>query len=237
MKEDKKAFPYKPPSKKVQEKYKRIFTLTSPIGERPCKFIFDRLLSIILIFATLPFFIVILIAYFINGVIYPEDKGSIFAPYIAITRSRKFKKLKFRLVKECLIDNGKRKAGDYKAYPSERNPKNLTHIGKFLKRHYLDEFPQIFNVLKGDISFVGPRPLAFHHYRRDIRQGNVARKLIKAGIFSESHTRKGTPYFGKAELEYEYIEKYMTFPAFKLLWHDITIMARGIKMILEGKNY
>lgn len=237
MKEDGKVFPYKPPSKDVKERYKGIFALKEPLRERICKLIFDKLFSLIAIIVASPIFIAILIAYFLDGIIHPEHKGSIFAPYIASTCGRKFNKYKFRLAKESLVDHEARKRGDYRAYPSQFKPANLTRVGKFLKKYYLDELPQIFNIFKGDISFVGPRPFAWEHYQRDLSQGNVARKLQKAGLFSYSHTRKGTPDFGKPELDYDYMEQYMKLSALSLLWTDIKIMAKGIKMILEGKGY
>ena len=237
MKEDKRAFPYKAPSNKIQEKYSHIFALKEAPKERISKLIFDKAISLIAIFLLWPLFVVILIAYFLDGFIHHEHRGSIFFSYIASSRGKKFKKYKFRLVKDILIDKDLMSQGDWRAYPSERKPQNLTCIGKILKKYYLDELPQVFNIIKGDISLVGPRALAWHHYQRDIKQGNIARKLLKAGIFSESHTRKGTRLFGKPQLEYEYIDKYMKFSSLKLLATDFRIISRGIKMILEGKGY
>ena len=236
-KEDKRAFPYKPPSRKIQQMYGWIFTLKEAPKERISKLLFDKIASLTAIFLLWPIFVIILIAYVLDGFIHPQHRGSVFLSYIASSRGKKFKKYKFRLVREELIDKNLRNEGDWRAYPSERQPQNLTCIGKFLKKYYLDELPQVFNIIKGDVSFVGPRALAWHHYQRDIKQGNIARKLLKAGIFSESHTRKGTRLFGKPQLEYEYIEKYMKFSPWQLLWTDFRIISRGIKMILEGKGY
>lgn len=235
--DESKHFPYKGPDSKTKNRYKEIFELKEPLEERPVKLIFDKIFSLIVIVSILPFFIMIVTAYFIDGLIHPQHKGSIFASYRASSCGRKFIKYKFRIAKESLIDKEARKRYDWQAYPSEYKAKNLTYVGRFLKKYYLDELPQIYNIFKGEISFVGPRALAWHHYERDIRQGNIARKILKAGLFSDSHTRKGTSYFGRPELEYAYIEKYMTYSAPALLWTDLKIIGRGIKMILEGKGY
>jgi lipopolysaccharide/colanic/teichoic acid biosynthesis glycosyltransferase len=236
VQEDKKAFPYKPPFKKIKDRYRKIFSLKKPLKERPSKFIFDRVFSLIAILLASPLFLLIFIAYFLEGVIDSQNRGPIFAPYTASSGGKKFRKYKFRVAKGTLFKQKAVMKGDYRKYPSEYVKKNLSPVGKFLKDYYLDEFPQIFNILKGDMSFVGPRPLAWHHYLRDMKQGNIARRVLKGGLFSDSHTRKGTPDFNKPELDYDYIEKYMKFSALLLLWVDIKIIARGIKMILEGKG-
>ena len=238
MKENKKAFPYKGAPKRIKEKYKVVFALKKPLKERLSKSIFDKIFATMIIILSIPVFAIIYFAYFLNALIYPEDKGPVIFSYVASSCGKVFHKHKIRVVKvnKEIVERA-RKSPFYSAYPSEWKQENLTHVGKFLKRCYLDELPQIFNVLKGDISFVGPRSLAWRHYKKDIENGNINRKVLKAGLFSESHVRKGTPYFCDPDLEYGYIEKYMKLPALALLWTDIKIIARGIKMILERKGY
>lgn len=237
MQEDKLAYQYKGPDKALRERYADIFTLANPLPDRPSKLVFDKIISLAIIIAVLPLLAIFFSAFLVYFMLFPEDRGPVFTSYVASSRGRKFIKYKFRITKSELVDNAMLKIRDYRAYPSERKPENLTRIGRFLKRRYLDEFPQLFNIFKGDMSLVGPRALAWHHYLRNLREGDVSRKILKAGLFSESHTRKGTPFFGKPELEYQYIEKYMTATGAELLKLDISIIARGVRMILEGKGY
>lgn len=202
---------YPAPDERLKKRYKEIFALKEPLSDRPLKLLFDKAFSLLMIFILSPIFVIIFAAYIIDALIHPKHKGPFFGSYVASSTGKKFMKYKFRVAK-------------------------ISPIGWFLKKYYLDELPQIFNVLKGDISLVGPRPLAWNDYLKDIERGNITRKILKAGIFSQTHVHKGTHNWGNIDLEYGYVEKYMKLPQLSLIWLDITIMARGLRMILEAKG-
>ncbi|MFH1148085.1 MAG: hypothetical protein V1736_10320, partial [Pseudomonadota bacterium] len=75
-----------------------------------------------------------------------------------------------------------------------------------------------------------------HHYQRDLEQGNVTRYLLKGGLLGLGHVMKGTPEFGNPMYEYEYADRYLKLSPFGLLWLDLKIIGRGIKVILQGKG-
>ena len=220
----------------IREKYKEIFALKEPLKERPCKVIFDRCCSIIAIFFALPVFILIFCAYAIDSLIHSEHRGSLFISYFSSDRGKKFIKYKFRVSKSCLIDKDLREKYDFKAFPLEI-PGNLTCVGKFLKKGYLDELPQLFNIAKGDMSFVGTRAMSWESYQTLLRSGYVHKRVLKASLWSETDTRKGMPDFRNLDLEYGYIKKYMESSAWRLFLVDLRIIARGLKQNIEAKGY
>ena len=194
------------------------------IFKRFCDFVFSFLLIIILI----PFFLLI-------GIIIKIDsKGSIFYIQKRIGKNNKtFSCYKFRtmhpeakyLLKEILIKNP-----NYKSEFAETrkiiNDPRITNVGKFLRFSSLDELPQIFNVAKGDMSFIGPRPIV----KTEIKKyGKDFKKVfsIKPGISGlwQVSGRNNLSYHKRVELDIFYSENI----SFLL---DIKIFIKTIYIIL-----
>lgn len=235
--EPSKAFPYKKPSKRIRQKYSYIFNEQFIIQKKYYKLIFDKIIAVLLLIITLPIIIFLKLAFIIEGLVVPENKGPMFFSYNAVSQGKIFPKYKIRLIKTKYIDPEGAKLGDWIAYSAEWNEDSRTIVGAFVKKFYLDEIPQLWNVLRGDMSIVGPRPLAVIHYERDLAQGNVSRKLLKGGLLGLGHIMKGKPEFGNSIYEYLYIDQYIKRSELELLWLDLTIIWRGILLILKGGGH
>ncbi len=231
------AFPYTPPTEEIKEKYREIFELNQPIKIRFLKLVFDKLVALVLLILFSPAIIILLIFNFIEGVLIPENRGPLFFYYNAVSQGRIIKKWKIRLIKTSYIDKELQAKGDWYAYKNEWMPEARTNLGAFVKKFYLDEIPQFYMVLKGDMSIVGPRPLAIHHYERDLAQGNVTRKLIRGGLLGYGHVRKGTPEFGKPIYEYEYVYRCLHYSSWKLFLTDLYVIWKGIVVMLKGGGH
>lgn len=234
--EPKEAFPYKPPTEELKARYRELFELKKPIKVPVTKLIFDKITALIILLCSLPTIALLMLFNWIEGILVPENKGPLFFYYNAVSRGRVFKKYKIRLIKEKFIDKELQAKGDWHAFQNEWDPAARTNLGKFVKKFYLDEIPQFYNVLKGDMSIVGPRPIATHHYERDLAQGNIPRSLIRGGLLGYGHVRKGTPEFGKPEYEYEYVHRYLHYSPTRLLLLDLYIIGKGIKVMIKGKG-
>lgn len=109
------------------------------------KRLFDIIFSLFGIIVFLPLIIVVSI------LIKLSSKGPVFYRPLRVGKNgKKFRVLKFR----TMIEDAEKKGGPSTAYEDER----LTRIGIFLRRYKIDELPQFFNILIGQMSFVGPRP-------------------------------------------------------------------------------
>lgn len=232
-----KAFPYKPPTIEIKRKYSYIFASQFSFQNRFLKLVFDKLIALFFLSTTLPIIIFLKLAFIVEGFVIPENKGPMFFSYNAVSKGKVFPKYKIRLIKTKYIEPEGAKKGDWIAYSAEWNEDSRTYVGAFVKKFYLDEIPQFWNVLRGDMSIVGPRPLAVIHYERDLAQGNITRKLLKGGLLGLGHIMKGKPEFGNPIYEYEYIDQYTKRSELGLLWLDLTIIWRGILLILKGGGH
>lgn len=235
--EPKEAFPYMPPTDEVRLKYQHIFELDASLPPRFFKVLFDKVVAFFLLVLAAPILLLVKIAYLIEGIFIPENAGPMLFYYNAVSAGKIIPKYKIRLIKTKYIDPEGAKRHDWIAYSAEWNSDSRTIVGQVAKKFYLDELPQFWSVLMGDMSIVGPRPLSVLHYERDKAQGNVTRSLLRGGLLGLGHINKGTSEMGNSVYEYEYVDEYLKRSSFGLLKLDLWIVWRGIVIILKGGGH
>jgi lipopolysaccharide/colanic/teichoic acid biosynthesis glycosyltransferase len=235
--EPKEAFPYKAPTDEIRKNYRHIFNLQEPLGVRFSKRLFDIILSTVLLVFAAPVLLLLKIAFLIEGWLIPENAGPMFFYYNAVSAGRIIPKYKVRLIKSKYIDSEGARRHDWIAFSAEWTPESRTLVGGFVKKFYLDELPQFWSVLKGDMSIVGPRPLSVLHYERDKAQGNVTRFLLKGGLVGLGHVNKGTSEMGNPAYEYVYVDEYLKRSSLGLLMLDCWVIWKGILIVCKGGGH
>lgn len=190
------------------------------IDQRIVKRTCDIVLSLLGIIIASPFMLLIAIA------VKLYDGGPVFYKQERLTRDGKpFMIYKFRSMGMDSEKHGARLAA--------KGDKRVTPVGKVIRNIHFDELPQLFNILKGDMSMVGPRPerqAISDEYEKEIPEF-VLRTKVKAGLtgYAQVYGKYNTTPYDKLKLDLTYIENYS-------LWLDIKIMLLTFKILFVKEN-
>lgn len=192
------------------------------------KRIFDISASLV---AIVVFFLLMVI---VAIIIKCDSKGPVLYKSKRVTKDgREFKMYKFRSMKdkadeqlEEVLCNNETCGATFKM---ENDPR-ITRFGRFLRRSSIDELPQLFNILKGDMAFVGPRP----PLPREVEQYTDYQKqrlLVKQGLTCiwQSSGRSNTTFEQQVEMDLEYVRK-------RGFWMDLKLILKTVPAVLCGKG-
>lgn len=160
-----------------------------------------------------------------------EDGGPAFYSQERIGyRGRPFKLYKFRsMVPQAEHDDN--------PHLCEENDNRLTRVGRFLRDHHLDEFPQLWNIFIGDMSFVGPRPERKFFIDQIMEHDPRYEQLyaVRPGIFSMATLYNG--YTDTLEKMLRRLEMDLDYVAHRTFWLDLKIIWLTTVSILSGKKF
>lgn len=208
----------------------------SPVPRPVLKRLTDKVLSGIMMILCSPLFLVVTVLIKLSGIFKLEDTGPVFRYEYRISKGKKFKFYKFRFIKQGILEKEKSIRLRDRAKRLEKDI-YCTNVGKYLKKVYLDELPQLYNIWSGEMSLVGPRPFPVDDYENDLKKGDVRKKVILAGLTGLVQINKGSKN-GRSdfELDNEYIRKSRTLNPYRLWLYDIQIMVRTLWIIFQGKG-
>lgn len=185
-------------------------------GQRFMKRLFDIMVSLIgIVVCALPM-LVIAVA------IKAEDGGPVIFKQKRVTlHERVFNIYKFR----SMVPDAEK---DDRVIPASENDPRITKVGIVIRKLRLDELPQLFNILKGDMSLVGPRPERVEHHEAYTRQipEFPYRTKVKAGLtgYAQVMGKYNTSPYDKLLLDLEYIQNFSFFLDFRLLLLTVKII-------------
>lgn len=201
------------------------------MSDQYCKRLADIFISAILLIVLLPLFVLVAI------LIKLTSKGPIFYEWKILGLNKKpFNSYKFRTMvehaeeieKQLRQENINEMKGVY--FKLKKDPR-VTPIGRVLRKLSIDEFPQLYSVIKGDMSLVGPRPVRIVE-KDELKDWHERRFCVRPGVTSPwvvSGKNKINDFDDIARLDLSYIDKWS-------LWLDVKVLIKTIPIILFGKN-
>lgn len=192
------------------------------------KYFFKRLIDICIGLVALPFVLLVIIIF--APIIYFTDRGPVF--YNANRAGKDYKPFKMFKLRSMYVNSPDLKNADGSTFNSDNDPR-VTPIGRFMRKTSLDEFPQFLNILKGDISFIGPRPKLYcpEKYPDGLPEYMKKSFSVKPGVtgYAQAYYRNSITNEEKFKWDGYYAENV----SFMM---DVKIIFKTIKSVLFREN-
>jgi lipopolysaccharide/colanic/teichoic acid biosynthesis glycosyltransferase len=209
---------------------------SGPIAYPASKRALDKAVALGLLVLLSPLIAVVVVAMTLDMLLVPADRGGFLYREKRMSGGREFRLLKFRTVRRAAIRS--QAGGEAHARLLEADTQNLTWAGRrILKPWYLDEIPQLLNVLGGDMSLVGPRPWPPSLVEQQLASGLDYRNHITAGWTGPAQVQKDlTGPESYAALDLQYVEACRTWRSGRLLRYDPSLLWQTVRLLARGEG-
>lgn len=201
----------------------------------PVKRFFDIVVCILLAPPALIFICSASLALFLEHLLRGHIHDGIFYSETRVSAGEKFKLYKFNIFSAGIIAQMQSSHTFIHTKDLERNG-SLSFVGWCLKQTYLDELPQLWCVMKGDMSIVGPRPVNTEVYERFMREGYREKSLVRAGLTGPFQSLKDDQTASAHKLDQWYADYVTTHPWYAIIGNDLRIIVRTMRVVLKAKG-
>lgn len=199
--------------------------------------ILKRIVEVLLVTATLPLWLpvcgLIMLAVFLSDL-----KSPLYLQTRVGRGGHRFRVVKFRTMMpdaerslQARMDADPALRAEWESNHKLRNDWRITHLGRVLRRWSLDEIPQLWNVLCGDMALVGPRPLPEYHHRALPKASQELRERVQPGVTGLWQIR------GRSELDADELARWDSYYVRNWsIWLDLLILARTLRAVVRGRG-
>lgn len=206
--------------------------IKTPILKR----IFDIIGSIIIIVVLSPVMLVMLLLYYLEQRLFPRARGPLLYKEVRISQGKPFNFYKIRTF-TCSALGREDGNGIVHTKNLESDFRNLTVMGMVLIQTYLDEFPQLFLVLLGKMSLVGPRPTNPEAYERGFAAGLRSKTILKAGLTGYFQTHKSVKFkLNQEQVDMEYANFCRNNSGLKVIVHDLKMLILTVLTLIRAEG-
>ena len=196
----------------------------------------ERFLAFLFLVPVSPVFALCALAIKLEGLFDRDARGPVFFYEDRVSRGRIIKLMKFRTLTASAL--GSLGTGPTHIAVLEKAGR-ITRAGRWIRSWYLDELPQVLNIVRGDMFLIGTRPWPIELYEAEMARGITRKRDMPAGLIGPVQANKGRfdPHSEEAlHLDLEYWEAFKTYPWWKLLAVDLGIVRGAIRVQLEHKG-
>ena len=168
----------------------------------------------------------------LEGLFDRDARGPVFFAEDRISRGRVIKLLKFRTLRTSALDGLDRSKPTHIAMLEQSG--GLTRAGRLIRQWYLDELPQLLNIVRGDMFLIGTRPYPIELYEADLARGRTLKRDMPAGLIGPVQGHKG--HRVTADLDADYWDAFRNLSAWRLLLLDLKIVVQSLRVQLEHRG-